>query len=103
MRARPEWDRLAVWSYQQAGEEIPHGDPSVTDAERSAGGLPAGYQGVGAAVAAGRAPLPSRGMDRRPRSPVVGAAASRRAGLAAVPVVVRLRTPIPVHASLASR
>ena len=27
-------DRLAVWTYVQHGEEIPCGDPSVTDAER---------------------------------------------------------------------
>jgi hypothetical protein len=38
MGARPDRDRLAVWTYVQAGEEIPHGDPSVTDAERSAAG-----------------------------------------------------------------
>jgi enterochelin esterase-like enzyme len=31
-------DRLAVWTYQQAGEEIPLGDPAVTDAEREAAG-----------------------------------------------------------------
>jgi len=38
VNARPARDRLAVWTYQQAGEEIPAGDPSVTDAERSAAG-----------------------------------------------------------------
>jgi hypothetical protein len=38
MNARPARDRLAVWTYEEAGEEIPHGDPSVTDAERSAAG-----------------------------------------------------------------
>lgn len=38
MSASPERDRLAVWTYQQAGEEIPSGDPSVTDAERAAAG-----------------------------------------------------------------
>jgi len=38
MRARPDRDRLAVWTYQEAGEEIPVGDPSVTDAERAAAG-----------------------------------------------------------------
>ena len=27
----PAPDRLAVWTYEEAGEEIPHGDPSVTD------------------------------------------------------------------------
>ena len=31
-------DRLAVWTYVQHGEEIPCGDPSVTDAERAAAG-----------------------------------------------------------------
>jgi enterochelin esterase-like enzyme len=38
MRARPGWDRLAVCTYEEAGEEIPNGDPSVTDAERAAAG-----------------------------------------------------------------
>jgi enterochelin esterase-like enzyme len=38
MRARPDRDRLAVWTYEEAGEEIPSGDPSVTDAERAAAG-----------------------------------------------------------------
>ena len=31
-------DRLAVWTYEEAGEEIPLGDPSVTEAEREAAG-----------------------------------------------------------------
>jgi hypothetical protein len=35
---QPVGDRLAVWTYVEAGEEIPCGDPSVTDAERSAAG-----------------------------------------------------------------
>ena len=35
---RPARDRLAVWTYEEVGEEIPHGDPSVTDAERSSAG-----------------------------------------------------------------
>jgi hypothetical protein len=38
MSARPACDRLAVWTYEEAGEEIPHGNPAVTDAERSAAG-----------------------------------------------------------------
>jgi hypothetical protein len=38
MRVRPDRDRLAVWTYQEAGEEIAAGDPSVTDAERAAAG-----------------------------------------------------------------
>ena len=38
MRVRPDRDRLAVSTYEQAGEEIPNGDPSVTDAERAAAG-----------------------------------------------------------------
>ena len=38
MRARPGCDRLAVSTYEEAGEEIPNGDPSVTDAERAAAG-----------------------------------------------------------------
>jgi enterochelin esterase-like enzyme len=38
MSATPAPDRLAVWTYEEAGEEIPHGDPGVTDAERSAAG-----------------------------------------------------------------
>jgi hypothetical protein len=38
MRARPCCDRLAVSTYEEAGEEIPNGDPSVTDAERAAAG-----------------------------------------------------------------
>jgi enterochelin esterase-like enzyme len=35
---QPARDRLAVWSYVEAGEEIACGDPSVTDAERAAAG-----------------------------------------------------------------
>lgn len=35
---QPARDRLAVWTYTAAGEEVPHGDPSVTDAERAAAG-----------------------------------------------------------------
>jgi enterochelin esterase-like enzyme len=38
MNAGPTRDRLAVWTYVDAGEEIPCGDPSVTDAERAAAG-----------------------------------------------------------------
>jgi hypothetical protein len=41
VRAMPAWpggDRLAVRTYEQAGEQIPAGDPSVTDAERAAAG-----------------------------------------------------------------
>jgi hypothetical protein len=36
MRGRPDRDWLAVWTYEEAGEQIPAGDPSVTDAERAA-------------------------------------------------------------------
>jgi len=38
MRIREAGDRLAVWTYEEAGEEIPLGDPSATDAERAAAG-----------------------------------------------------------------
>ncbi len=38
MNPGPARDRLAVWTYVDAGEEIPCGDPSVTDAERAAAG-----------------------------------------------------------------
>jgi len=38
VRCQPVRDRLAVWTYVEAGEEIPCGDPSVTDAERAAAG-----------------------------------------------------------------
>ena len=38
MRGCPDRDRLAVWTYEEAGEQIPSGDPSVTDAERAAAG-----------------------------------------------------------------
>jgi hypothetical protein len=38
MRARPCPDPLAVWTVEEAGEDIPNGDPSVTDAERAAAG-----------------------------------------------------------------
>ena len=38
MRGIQARDRLAVWTYEEAGEEIPLGDPSVTDAERAAAG-----------------------------------------------------------------
>jgi hypothetical protein len=45
--------------------------------------FPAGYPAVGGAAAKSPAPLPPRGMDGRPRPPVVGAATPRRARLAA--------------------
>jgi len=32
MHGRPARDRLAVWTCVEHGEEIPCGDPSVTDA-----------------------------------------------------------------------
>ena len=35
---RPARDRLAVWTYVEHGEEIPLGDPAVTDEERAAAG-----------------------------------------------------------------
>jgi enterochelin esterase-like enzyme len=38
MRRWGPGDRLAVWTYVQAGEEVAAGDPSVTDAERAAAG-----------------------------------------------------------------
>jgi enterochelin esterase-like enzyme len=38
MRQTPAADRLEVWTYVHAGEEIVHGDPSVTDEERAAAG-----------------------------------------------------------------
>jgi enterochelin esterase-like enzyme len=38
MPAMPCRDPLAVWTFEEAGEEIPNGDPSVTDAERAAAG-----------------------------------------------------------------
>ena len=38
MRGPDAEDRLAVWTYQEAGEEIPLGELSVTDAEREAAG-----------------------------------------------------------------
>ena len=38
MDGRPGRDRLAVWTYAEHGEEIPCGDPAVTDAERAAAG-----------------------------------------------------------------
>jgi enterochelin esterase-like enzyme len=38
MPAMPCRDRLAVWTFEEAGEEIPNGDPSVTDVERAAAG-----------------------------------------------------------------
>ena len=67
MRARTDRDRLAVWTYEEAGEEIPHGDPSATDAERAAAGretlaerfaalLPANRSRAARAYAAGGLP-----------------------------------------------
>jgi hypothetical protein len=38
VRCRPAGDRLAGWTYKDAGEEIPCGDPSVIDEERAAAG-----------------------------------------------------------------
>jgi enterochelin esterase-like enzyme len=37
--APPARDRLDVWTYFEDGEEIPLGNPGVTDAERAAAGL----------------------------------------------------------------
>lgn len=36
MHPRPASDRLAVWTFEDYGEQIPAGDPSVTDSERAA-------------------------------------------------------------------
>jgi hypothetical protein len=38
VRRGPARDRLDVWTFVQAGEEIACGDPSVSDAERAAAG-----------------------------------------------------------------
>jgi hypothetical protein len=38
VHARSTRDRLAVWTFDDGGEEIPCGEPSVTDAERAAAG-----------------------------------------------------------------
>ena len=38
MRVGPDRDRLAVWTREEAGEQIPSGNPWVTDAERAAAG-----------------------------------------------------------------
>jgi enterochelin esterase-like enzyme len=38
MRDGPWADRLAVWTYTEMGEEIAHGDPSVSDEQRAAAG-----------------------------------------------------------------
>ncbi len=59
MRARLDPDRLAVCTFEQAGEEIPNGDPSVTDAERAAAGRETLAERF-AAVLPGRAGLPCR-------------------------------------------
>jgi len=67
MRARTDRDRLAVWTYEEAGEQIPQGDPSATDAERAAAGretlaerfaalLPANRSRAARAYAAGGLP-----------------------------------------------
>jgi hypothetical protein len=34
--ASPARDRLSLWIIDADGEEVPYGDPSVTDAERAA-------------------------------------------------------------------
>jgi len=79
----PAHDRLAVWTYHEYGEEIPQGDPSVTDAERAAAGretvaarfqalLPGNRSRAAAQYAAGELPA---GEDAvrvwRPRDPAV--------------------------------
>jgi enterochelin esterase-like enzyme len=79
----PARDRLAVWTYQEYGEEIAQGDPSVTDAERAAAGretvaarfqalLPGNRSRAAARDAAGGLPA---GQDAvrvwRPRDPAV--------------------------------
>ena len=38
MSAGPAGDRLAVWTFVKAGEEVVYGEPWVTDAERAAAG-----------------------------------------------------------------
>ena len=58
-------------------------DPALPRGWHARAGFPREHPAVGGAAAAGRASLPSRGMDQRPRQPVVGAAVSRRTGLAA--------------------
>ena len=88
-------DRFAVWTYDDAGEEIACGDPSVTDAERAAAGretvanrwqalLPGNRSRAAARYAAG---VLTDGQDIarvwRPRDP-----AELRARLGAAPLAV---------------
>jgi enterochelin esterase-like enzyme len=96
MNARPACDRLAVWTYEEAGEEIPHGDPSVTDAERSAAGretiaarwqalLPGNRSRAAAQYVAGGLPEGQEAVRVwRPRGP-----AELRARLTEPPLAVR--------------
>src|SRR5215475_9226404 len=53
MDGRPARDRLAVWTYAEHGEEIPGGDPSVTDAERWQALLPGNRSRAAAQCSAG--------------------------------------------------
>jgi enterochelin esterase-like enzyme len=93
MNASPVMDRLAVWTHVDNGEEIPWGDPSVTDAERAAAGretiagrwqvlLPGNRSRAAARYSAGGLP-DGRDVVRvwRPRDP-----AKLRAGLAEGPL-----------------
>ncbi len=38
MHPRPDRDRLAIWTFESYGEQVPAGDPAVTDRERAAAG-----------------------------------------------------------------
>ena len=71
--------------------------PALRRGRHARARLPAVDLGVGEAAGKGRAPVPSRGMDRRPRPGVVAAAAPGRAGLAAP----ALRRCAPLDAMLA--
>jgi len=95
MSCGPEQDRLAVFSYEEAGEEVVAGDPRVSDAERAAAGretmadrfaalLPASRSRAEAQYEAGGLP---EGLDVvrvwRPRDP-----AGLRARLSESPLAV---------------
>jgi enterochelin esterase-like enzyme len=91
MRVPDAQDRLAVWTYQEAGEEIPLGDPSVTEAEREA---------------AGRETLADRGRAIRPANRSRAAAQFDAAGLPEGQDVVRVwrpREPAGLRARLGER
>src|ERR1700730_17087102 len=91
MHVCPDRDRLAGWTYEEAGEQIPNGDPSVTDAERAA----AGRETLAERFAAGLPGNRGRGAERHPAGGLPDGEDVVRVGRPRAPAELRARLTEP--------